>query len=238
MPTLVQAIATIKAGRRAEGRKMLEQILATEPQNIMALLWTIEVTDAANEQREYLNRILAIDPTNVAARERLTALNLPSAQNISTVRQTEVAPSTVEPQASSAPAIPPTAHESMRTPAFAQSIADQEKEIVRLENRRATLEREIRMKHISSLAWGMTLLLCILLDPLIRMAFAAINYVSGYYIAGYNAPGFPVFIGAFALIMCLANRAGVERARKEVESLNATIAEGRGKLAYSRALTA
>lgn len=67
MPTLVQAIATIKAGRRAEGRAMLEQILARSPRDINALLWMTEVSDVDAERRNYLNQILAIDPNHPVA---------------------------------------------------------------------------------------------------------------------------------------------------------------------------
>lgn len=62
MPTLVQVIATIKAGRRAEGRAMLERVLLTDPRNVNALLWMTEVADGNEERRKYLNQILEIEP--------------------------------------------------------------------------------------------------------------------------------------------------------------------------------
>ena len=65
--TLVQAIAAIKVGRRAEGRAMLDQILAADPCNVMALLWMAEVADTDQERRECLDRVLAIDPHNAHA---------------------------------------------------------------------------------------------------------------------------------------------------------------------------
>ena len=73
-PTLAQAIATIKAGRRAEARALLEQILATEPRNVDALLWMTEVSKTPEERRKYLNQILAIDPNNLYARKGLELL--------------------------------------------------------------------------------------------------------------------------------------------------------------------
>jgi len=71
--TLVQAIASVKVGRRREGRAMLERILAAEPCNVLAWLWMTEVADSDEECREYLNRVLAIDPNNASA---LRALDL------------------------------------------------------------------------------------------------------------------------------------------------------------------
>ncbi len=69
MPSLalVQAIASIKIGRRREGRAMLEQVLEAEPCNVLAWLWMTEVADSDEERREYLNRVLAINPDNASA---------------------------------------------------------------------------------------------------------------------------------------------------------------------------
>lgn len=65
--TLVQAIATIKAGRRAEGRTMLDLILENDPRNVNALLWMTEVVDSDNERYEFLKRILEIQPNHALA---------------------------------------------------------------------------------------------------------------------------------------------------------------------------
>jgi hypothetical protein len=74
MPTLNEAITAIKAGRRAEGRSMLSQILLIDPDNVHALLWMTEVSDTVDEKRKYLNRILVIDPNNLFARKGLDML--------------------------------------------------------------------------------------------------------------------------------------------------------------------
>jgi len=72
--TLVQAISAVKVGRRLEGRAMLEQILAAEPCSVLAWLWMTEVADSDEERREYLNRVLAIDPNNTSALRTLELL--------------------------------------------------------------------------------------------------------------------------------------------------------------------
>lgn len=75
MPTLSDAIAAIKAGRRDEARVMLKRILATDGNNITALLWMTEVATTPDERRKYLRRILAIDPNNASARKGLELLD-------------------------------------------------------------------------------------------------------------------------------------------------------------------
>ena len=76
MPTLVlvQAIASIKVGRRREGRAMLEQVLEAEPCNVLAWLWMTEVADSDEKRQEYLSRVLAIDPNNASAMRSLDLL--------------------------------------------------------------------------------------------------------------------------------------------------------------------
>src|SRR5512136_2165037 len=74
MGTLSDAIATIKAGRRDEGRVMLTRILAQDGNNVTALLWMTEVATTPEERRIYLKRILEIDPTNALARRGLEIL--------------------------------------------------------------------------------------------------------------------------------------------------------------------
>src|SRR5512137_786063 len=75
MPTLSEAIATIKAGRRDEGRVMLTRILVQEGNNVTALLWMSEVAKTPEERRACLKRILAIDPDNALARKGLELLD-------------------------------------------------------------------------------------------------------------------------------------------------------------------
>jgi len=65
--TLERAVAAIKAGRRTEGRALLQQILSADPRNVSALLWMTEVANGVDERRKYLNQVLVIDPGNAAA---------------------------------------------------------------------------------------------------------------------------------------------------------------------------
>jgi hypothetical protein len=53
---------------------MLEKILADAPRDINALLWMTEVVDTIDERRDYLKRVLEIDPNNPGARRGLELL--------------------------------------------------------------------------------------------------------------------------------------------------------------------
>jgi hypothetical protein len=75
MSTLSYAITAIKAGRLDEGRVMLARILATDRNNVTALLWMTEVASTPEEVRIYLQRVLAIDPNNAPARKGLALLD-------------------------------------------------------------------------------------------------------------------------------------------------------------------
>jgi hypothetical protein len=74
IPTITQAVASIKSGQRKEGRAMLLQIVESEPHNITALLWMTEVANTTDERRKYLSRILEVDPKNPIALKGLEIL--------------------------------------------------------------------------------------------------------------------------------------------------------------------
>ena len=54
---------------------MLARILATDRNNVTALLWMTEVAATPEEVRIYLNRVLAIDPANAPARKGIELLD-------------------------------------------------------------------------------------------------------------------------------------------------------------------
>lgn len=72
--TLDKAIQAIQYGDRSAGRQLLARILHTDPQNVRAWLWMSEVADTEEQRRECLERAVAIDPHNPAARARLAQL--------------------------------------------------------------------------------------------------------------------------------------------------------------------
>ena len=75
MPTMSDAIAAMKAGRREEARVMLARILANDRKNVAALLWMTEFAATPEDVRMYLKRVLLIDPTNGPAQRGLELLD-------------------------------------------------------------------------------------------------------------------------------------------------------------------
>ena len=78
-PTLKQAIAAYRAGRRAEARQMLERILERDRSDEGAWLWLSAVVDSDEERAACLEHVLTVNPSNPAARrgmERLRARRL------------------------------------------------------------------------------------------------------------------------------------------------------------------
>ena len=71
---LRQGIAALKAGRRAEARAFLAQVLRRDGQNETAWLWLGGAVDTAEEQRRCLLRALEINPHNELAKRALQRL--------------------------------------------------------------------------------------------------------------------------------------------------------------------
>mgnify|MGYP005843655439 CR=1 FL=1 len=112
-----QAITEIKANRKAEGRHILEQVLAIDEYNEQAWLWLSGCVETLEEQLTCLENVLTINPDNQKAirgaatlRDKIAARTAPPASR-------PVSPFTSDPfaeapfaeaQYGSAPAPPPT----------------------------------------------------------------------------------------------------------------------------------
>lgn len=72
---LQQGIAAIKAGNRAEARKVLEQVVEVSDQNEQAWLWLSACVDSLQDQKTCLENVLALNPNNAKARKGLEAVN-------------------------------------------------------------------------------------------------------------------------------------------------------------------
>lgn len=71
-----QAIDLIRQGNLAEGSRILSQVLNSNPDNATAWLW-MSACVADNEKKIYcLQKVLAIEPANPAARKGLQALGI------------------------------------------------------------------------------------------------------------------------------------------------------------------
>lgn len=71
---LQQAIAAARAGRKAEARQLLDQILQANPYNEQAWLWMSGVVETNAERVGCLQQALTLNPDNAAARKALARL--------------------------------------------------------------------------------------------------------------------------------------------------------------------
>ncbi len=72
---LERGIASARAGRRAEARQALFRALNYESQREMCWLWLAAVSEDTQQERVYLNKVLALNPNNRFARAGLAHLD-------------------------------------------------------------------------------------------------------------------------------------------------------------------
>ncbi|MEI6778539.1 MAG: hypothetical protein WCK70_16700 [Chloroflexales bacterium] len=66
-----QGIAAMRAGERTRARQLLTAAVRADPRSAEAWLWLSGTLDDPTQQRECLERVLVLDPQNVAARRGL-----------------------------------------------------------------------------------------------------------------------------------------------------------------------
>jgi tetratricopeptide (TPR) repeat protein len=69
-----QAIQTARAGRRAEARDLLIQVVERDPQNELAWMWLAGLVDSLEDRTVACENVLTINPANEKARAYLTDL--------------------------------------------------------------------------------------------------------------------------------------------------------------------
>lgn len=78
---LQAGIDAARNGDRATARRLLEDVIRTDPDNELAWIWLASSVTAFSERRDALERVLEINPNNTRAREALgQLLGQPSAQ--------------------------------------------------------------------------------------------------------------------------------------------------------------
>lgn len=80
MDNLQNGIAAFRAGKHDEARKHFIAAMRENPQNENVWGWLYQVSKNDSERIECLNKILAINPNNSKARERLDQLRPPAVQ--------------------------------------------------------------------------------------------------------------------------------------------------------------
>jgi hypothetical protein len=94
---LKQGIAACKAGRKAEARALLEQVIEQDDHNEAAWLWMSGAVDTDEDRQICLENVLTINPDNELARRGLERLaqsspQAPQSQPASTPEETSVEP--------------------------------------------------------------------------------------------------------------------------------------------------
>lgn len=72
---LKQALIALKTGQRAEARKLLIQVVKQDKHNEKAWLWLSAAVDTDKERRICLEKVLAINPSNEAAKRGIASLS-------------------------------------------------------------------------------------------------------------------------------------------------------------------
>jgi hypothetical protein len=72
---LQMAISTAKAGNRDGARVMLRQVLSEDRRNERAMLWMAATARSNQERRQWLERVLDINPDNEQAKTQLKRMN-------------------------------------------------------------------------------------------------------------------------------------------------------------------
>jgi hypothetical protein len=74
--SLELAISAIKAGRKEEGRQLLNLLIQQNPNNEMAWLWMSSVVNTDEQRARCLYHVLSIDPKNALAQRGLQVLGI------------------------------------------------------------------------------------------------------------------------------------------------------------------
>jgi Tfp pilus assembly protein PilF len=68
---LLMAMDAAKAGNKDGARMMFRQILAEDKRNERAIMWMAKLADTKEEQTQWLQKALSINPDNTTARQTL-----------------------------------------------------------------------------------------------------------------------------------------------------------------------
>ncbi|MDZ4763199.1 MAG: hypothetical protein SGI73_01510 [Chloroflexota bacterium] len=68
-------IAAANAGNAESARTIFEQILSEDKNNERAMMWMAKLAETKPERRQWLNRVLAVNPNNDSAREALRKIS-------------------------------------------------------------------------------------------------------------------------------------------------------------------
>lgn len=68
------AVQSAKSGQRRGAVLMFQQILAEDPDNVNVMLWLARLSTSAQQRKNYLERVIALDPDNKTAKKALSKM--------------------------------------------------------------------------------------------------------------------------------------------------------------------
>lgn len=71
---LQMAINAARAGNKKPARLMFEQVLKQDKNNERAMMWMAKIADTKAERREWLQRVVNVNPNNDQARDALKSM--------------------------------------------------------------------------------------------------------------------------------------------------------------------
>lgn len=72
------AIRAAKEGNKESARVMFRQVLSEDRRNERAMMWMAKLATTKTERRQWLNRVLVVNPNQTAAKEALRRMNYKS----------------------------------------------------------------------------------------------------------------------------------------------------------------
>lgn len=72
---LQMAVQSAKQGNKQGAKVMLRQILDEDPRNERAMMWMAKISTAPTERKQWLERVLQVNPENEVAQQALEKLS-------------------------------------------------------------------------------------------------------------------------------------------------------------------
>lgn len=72
---LQMAISAARGGNKRPARLMFEQVLKEDKGNERAMMWLAKIAESKAERREWLKRVVSVNPNNEQARDALKSIS-------------------------------------------------------------------------------------------------------------------------------------------------------------------
>lgn len=72
---LRMGIRAAKAGNKEGARQIFDRVLSDDNRNERAMMWMAKMADTRSERKQWLNRVLSVNPENTQAQQALTKID-------------------------------------------------------------------------------------------------------------------------------------------------------------------